>query len=237
MQDYTEKRLEDLRNMSTDEVAACKIRRTTSPRVKAMILKAREKIHENNKSGNSDSTTQQTPRKRLKDGDVLIMHKSNSLPQKIISAWTRSPYTHAAVYSHGKVYDSLSPMPGRKYSGGNINTLKEFAERDKGNTYDVFRPKDKEVAAEAARNIERHTLNTKGYSFANLVQAGLRDRFGHGITTNYDKNYKICSELVYDCFNGHIGNDASSSVTPARLARNKHLEKVDTLRLSIEELM
>jgi hypothetical protein len=231
MQDYTEKRLIDLRNMSTEEVAACKISRATSPRVKAMILQAREKM-----DGGNDKPKQTAPRK-LKDGDVLIMHKSNTIPQKIISAWTRSPYTHAAVYSKGKVYDSLSPMPGRKYSGGNINTLKDFAERDKGNTYDVFRPKDKEVATEAARNIERHTLNTKGYSFANLVQAGLRDRFGYGITTIYDKNHKICSELVYDCFNGHIGNDASSSVTPARLARNKHLEKVDTLRLSIETLL
>jgi len=236
MYDYTEKRLEALRNMSTEEAAACKIRRTTSPRVKAMILQAREKMYGNKESENSDSNPKQTPPKKLKDGDVLVMHKSNSIPQKIISAWTRSPYTHAAVYSHGKVYDSLSPMPGRKYSGGNINTLKEFAERDKGMTYDVFRPKDKIAAAEAARNVERHTLNTKGYSFANLIQAGLRDRFGHGITTNFDKNYKICSELVYDCFNGYIGNDASSSVTPGRLARNKHLEKVDTLRLSIEEL-
>jgi len=125
MYDYTEKRLEDLRNMPDEEVAASKIRRTTSPRVKAMILQAREKIHQNHKSDGGDSKPKQAPPKRLKDGDVLIMHKSNTIPQKIISAWTRSPYTHAAVYSKGKVYDSLSPMPGRKYSGGNINTLKE----------------------------------------------------------------------------------------------------------------
>jgi hypothetical protein len=204
---------------------------TTPLRVKAVILQAREKVQGGN------GTPKDAPSKKLKDGDVLIMHKSNTIPQKIISAWTRSPYTHAAVFSKGKVYDSLSPMPGRLYSGGNINTLQEFSERDKGITYDVFRPKDIKAAREAARNIERVTQDTKGYSFANLVQAGLRDRFGFGITTNYDKNYRICSELVYDAFNGLIGSDAASSVSPARLAKNKYLEKVDTLRLSIEELL
>jgi len=235
MQGYTERRLQELQNMSTEEVAACKIRKSTPPRVKAMILKAREKTHGGTTGGGSTQSKKSAP-KELKDGDVLMMHKSNTLPQKFISAWTRSPYTHAAVYAKGKVYDSLSPMPGRKYSGGNINTMKEFAERDKGIIYDVFRPKEKKAAREAVRNIERMTQDTKGYSFANLVQAGLRDRFGFGITTNYDKNYKICSELVYDAFNGLIGSDVSSSVTPARLAKNKFLEKVDTLRLSIEEL-
>ena len=231
MNNYTERRIQELQNMSTEEVAASKVRKSTPPRVKAIILQAREKV----KGGNGGKPKAGVPQK-LKDGDVLIMHKSNTLPQKFISAWTRSPYTHAAVYAKGKVYDSLSPMPGRKYSGGNINTMKEFAERDKGITYDVFRPKEKKAAREAVRNIERMTQDTKGYSFANLVQAGLRDRFGFGITTNYDKNYRICSELVHDAFNGFIGNDASSSITPARLARNKFLEKVDTLRLSIEEL-
>ena len=230
MQDYAEQRLQELRKMPPEEVAACRIRRTTSPRVKAVILQAREKVH-----GNSEQSKKSAP-KKLKDGDVLIMHKTNTLPQKIISAWTRSPYTHAALYSKGKVYDSLSPMPGRKYSGGNINTMKEFAERDKGITYDVFRPRDEQAACEAVRNIERMTLDTKGYSFGNLVQAGLRDRFGFGITTNFDKNFKICSELVYEAFNGMIGNEAASSITPARLSKNKHLEKVETLRLSIEEL-
>ncbi|MDR0327131.1 MAG: hypothetical protein LBI05_02420 [Planctomycetaceae bacterium] len=234
MIDYTEKRLEELRNMSTEEVAACKIRPSTPPRVKAVILQAREKMHGKG-SSNSKQSKKASP-KNLKDGDVLIMHKGNKLTQKIISAWTRSPYTHAALYSKGKVYDSLSPSSGKKYSGGNINTLKEFTERDKGHTYDVFRPKERKTAREAARNIERVTQETKGYSYGNLVQAGLRDRFGFGITTNYDRNYKICSELVYDAFNGLIGSDASSSVTPARLSRNKYLEKVDTLRLSIEEL-
>ena len=217
--------------MTPEEVAACKIRRTTSPRVKAIILQAREKVH----GGNSKQSKKSAP-KELKDGDVLLMQKTNTLPQKIISAWTRSPYTHAALYSKGKVYDSLSPMPGRKYSGGNINTLKEFAERDKGITYDVFRPRDKKAARESSRNIERMTLDTKGYSFGNLVQAALRDRFGFGITTNFDKNFKICSELVYEAFNGLIGNEAASSITPARLSKNKYLEKVETLRLSIEEL-
>jgi len=229
MNDYTERRLEELRTMSTEEVAASRIRKTTPPRVKAAILQAREKVNGGDKPKNM------LPPK-LKDGDVLIMHKTNSIPQKIISTWTRSPYTHAAVYSKGKVYDSLSPMPGRKYSGGNINTVEEFADRDKGITYDIFRPKDKKAAREAVRNIERMTQDTKGYSFANLVQAGLRDRFGFGMTTNYDKNYRICSELVHDAFNGFIGNDAGSSVSPGRLAKNKYLEKVDTLRLSVEEL-
>ena len=230
MQDYTEKRLEELRSMSTEEVAACKIRRSTPPRIKAIILQARDKMNGGN------GKPKDTPPKKLKDGDVLIMHKSNSLPQKIISAWTRSPYTHVALHSKGKIYDMLSPMPGRTNSGGNINTVKSFAERDKGITYDVFRPKDKKAAEEAADNIDRLTRETKGYSFSNMVQAGLRDRFGFGITANYDRNYKICSELVYDAFNGLIGNDVSSSVTPARLARNQNLEKVHTLRLSIEEL-
>ena len=231
MQDYTEKRLQELRNMSTEDVAACRIRRSTPPRVKTAILQAREKL-------NNDSSKQKnaTP-KNLKDGDVLLMRKTNTLPQKLISAWTRSPYTHVALHSKGKIYDMLSPMPGRTNAGGNINTVKSFAERDKGITYDVFRPKDKKAAEEAAENIDRLTRETKGYSFSNMVQAGLRDRFGFGITANYDRNYKICSELVYDAFNGKIGNDVASSVTPARLSRNRNLEKVDTLRLSIEEVM
>jgi hypothetical protein len=114
--------------------------------------------------------------------------------------------------------------------------LKDFADRDKGITYDVFRPKDKNAAREAARNVERITQQTKGYSQANAIQAGLRDRFGFGITTNYNKNYRICSELVYDAFNGLIGNDAGSSVSPGRLAKNKHLEKVHSLKLSLDEL-
>ena len=226
MHGYTERRLEELQNMSTEEVAACRIRKTTPPRVKAIILKAREKADDGNNKP-----------KDLKDGDVLLMRKTNTLPQKIISAWTRSPYTHVALHSKGKVYDMLSPMPGRTNSGGNINTVKSFTERDKGITYDVFRPKNKKAAEEAAENIDRLTRETKGYSFSNMVQAGLRDRFGFGITANYDRNYKICSELVYDAFNGLIGNDVSSSVTPARLARNRNLEKIHTLRLSIEKVM
>jgi hypothetical protein len=239
MHDYTEQRLEELRNMSTKDVAASKIRKTTPPRVKAMILQAREKTEDKKGHGGGDGEDKpkDAPPKKLKSGDVLLMHKRRTLPQRIISCVTGSPYTHAALVSKGKVYDALSPTLGRRYAGGNVNTLKEFAERDKGVTYDVFRPRDKEMAGEAARNAERLTLNTKGYSFANLVQAGMKDRFGYGITINYDKNYKICSELVYDCFNGYLGNDVSSSVTPGRLAKNQHLEKVDTLRLSIEELL
>ena len=110
-----EKRLQEFQTMSPEEVAACKIRKTTSPRVKAAILQAREKVH-----GSNSKQPKKTVVKELKDGDVLIMQKTKALPQKIISAWTRSPYTHAAVYSKGKVYDSLSPMPGRKYSATSI---------------------------------------------------------------------------------------------------------------------
>jgi hypothetical protein len=235
MHDYTEKRLQKLRNMSTEEVAACKVRASTPPRIKSIILQAREKMKDGD--GGDDGKAQNAPHTKLKNGDVLLMRNHGTFFQNLISGVTRSPYVHAAVYSKGKVYDSLNSTGGLKNKGGNINTFQNFAGRDKGITYDVFRPKDQKVADEAIRNVEHVTLNTKGYSNANAIQAGLRDRFGYGITTNYDKNYKICSELVYDCFNGHIGNDASSSVTPGRLARNKHLEKVDTLRLSIEELL
>ena len=140
MHDYTEKRLEELQNMSTEDVAACRIRRSTPPRVKAVILQAREKMN------GDGGQPKDTPPKKLKDGDVLLMRKTNTLPQKIISRWTRSPYTHVAMHSKGKIYDMLSPMPGRPNSGGNINTVKSFAERDKGITYDVFRPKDKKAA-------------------------------------------------------------------------------------------
>ena len=128
------------------------------------------------------------------------------------------------------------PVMLRKKPKKHSESIKNAGSNDYAITYDVYRPKDKNTAKEAVRNIERTTLNTKGYSTANAVQAGLRDRLGFGITTNYDKNYKICSELVYDCFNGLIGNDAVSSVSPGRLAKNRHLEKVHTLRLSIEEL-
>jgi hypothetical protein len=232
MNKYQERRLQELREMTTEEVAKCKIRAATPPRVKAVILRAREKTE----GGKSKKKPYSSPPKELKDGDVLLMRNSGTFWQNLISGVTKSPYTHAAVYAKGNVYDSLNATGGLKNKGGNINTFANFADRDEGLTYDVYRPKDKNTAKEAVRNIERTTLNTKGYSTANAVQAGLRDRLGFGITTNYDKNYKICSELVYDCFNGLIGNDAASSVSPGRLAKNRHLEKVHTLRLSIEEL-
>ena len=232
MDNYQERRLQELREMTTEEAARCRIRSSTPPRVKAVILQAREKVN-----GGSDK---RSVLKELKDGDVLLKRSSGSLFNRVISGVTSSPYTHAALYSHGKVYDSLGKAGRAERKdvslGGNINAVDDFMEREKGLIYDVFRPKEKEAAYEASRNVEQATLNTKGYSYANLVQAGLRDRFGFGFTTNYDKNYKICSELVYDCFNGRLGNDASSSVSPGRLARNQHLEKVNTLRLSIEEL-
>jgi len=85
--------------------------------------------------------------------------------------------------------------------------------------------KAKEVAAKKAKELA-----------AKAVQAGLRDRFGFGFTTNHSKNYRICSELVYDAFNGRIGSDVSSSVSPGRLAQNKHLEKTHTLKLSIDAI-
>jgi len=214
---YTERRLQELREMRMEEVANSRIRRSTSPRVKAAIIAAREKVRDGKPKG-------------LKDGDVLLKRNSGTPLNRIISGVSGSQHTHAALYSKGKIYDV------RKGDAGAANTLEDFAKRDKGITYDVYRPKDEEAAKEAVRNAWRVTSNTKGYSYGNLVQAGLRDRFGFGITTNYDKNFKICSELVYDCFNGRIGNDASSSVSPGRLAKNKHLEKVDSLKLSLDEL-
>ena len=237
MNTYTEKRLQELREMTTEEAARCKIRSSTPPRVKAVILRAREKMADGNDGGEKPHTS---PPKNLKDGDVLLKRSSGSITNKIITGVTRSPYTHAALYADGKVYDTLGKAGRAEREGvklgGNINTVREFFKREKGLTYDVFRPKDRKAAKEAARNAERATRETKGYSNASLVQAGLRDRFGFGITTNFNKNYRICSELVYDCFNGRIGNDVASSVSPGRLGKNQHLEKVDTLRLSIEEL-
>ena len=236
---YIERRLQKLREMSTEEVANCRIRRTTPPRVKAVILAAREKVQDDSTKAGKKIPKGSLP-KELKDGDVLLMRNRGTLVQNVIAGVTKSPYTHAALYSQGKVYDSLSPIgmgnSDKASGGGNINTFNDFAKRDEGITYDVYRPKDDNAASEAARNIDRMTAQTHGYSFSSLVQAGLRDRFGFGITTNYNKNYRICSELVYDAFNGLIGNDAGSSISPGRLAKNKHLEKVHALKLSIDEL-
>jgi hypothetical protein len=233
MSNYQEQRLQELRAMTTEEVAACKIRSTTPPRVKEMILRARRKA-------DSSAASRRLPPASLQDGDVLLKRSSGSVANRIISGFTGSPYTHAALYSKGKVYDSLGKIGSAERKnvkiGGNINSVDDFLEREKGLTYDVFRPKNKEAVREVRRNAERATRNTKGYSNASLVQAGLRDRFGFGITTNYDKNFKICSELVYDCFNGTIGNDVSSSVSPGRIAKNQNLEKVHTLRLSLERI-
>jgi len=242
MSDYTEKRLEELRVMSADDVAACKIRKTTPSRVKAMILRARETVgHPLRASDDAKKSKHSASKGLLKDGDVLLKHNAGTFFNRLISGVTGSPYTHAALYSNGKIFD-VRKFTGDKEKkallgqGADINTVDEFIHREKGLTYDVYRPKDKKTAEEAQRNVERMATATKGYSKANAVQAGLRDRFGYGLTMNFDKNYKICSELVYDCFNGLLGNDASSSVSPGRLAKNKNLEKVDTLRLSIEEL-
>ena len=225
MSAYTERRLQELREMTTEEVAQSTIRANTHPRVKAVILRAREKVGTDEKG-----TTKHSAPKELKDGDVLLKRNSGTSFNRVISGVSGSPHTHAALYSKGKVYDVVKGKPGIS------NPFDDFAKRDKGIVYDVYRPKDNEVAKEAVRNVERVTSNTKGYSYVNLVQAGLRDRFGFGITKNYSRNFKICSELVYDCFNGRIGNDVSSSVSPGRLAKNQHLEKVHTFRLSIEEL-
>jgi len=46
---------------------------------------------------------------------------------------------------------------------------------------------------------------------------------------------RLIEERIKTNNNGLIGNDASSSVSPGRLAKNKNLEKVHTLRLSNEE--
>jgi len=238
MNSYVDKRLEQFRGMSTEEVAATRIRTLTHPRVKAAILAARDKIQNGQpgkKAGGASNLS-----KGLKDGDVLLLRNKGTLAQNLIAGVTRSPYTHAAVYSRGKVYDSLSPagMGSSKGAtgGGNINTLEGFAERDAGSTYDVFRPKDRKAAREAARHIEKLTTETIGYSYGNAVQAGLRDRFGFGITTNHSKNFKICSELVYDCFNGAIGADHGQSVSPGRLAKNQNLERVHSLKLSLDDV-
>ena len=232
---YIENRLKELRGMSTEEVASRHIRATTPKRIRAVILAARKEMQEKKANPQADSF-EKAQKKKLKDGDVLLMRNHGTLMQNVIAGVTGSPYTHAAIYSNGKVFDSLNATEGKKTKGGNINTLADFAERDKGITYDVYRPKDEEAAQEVVRNIKRITKETKGYSNANAVQAGLRDRFGFGFTTNHSKNYRICSELVYDAFNGRIGSDVSSSVSPGRLAKNKHLEKTHTLKLSIDAI-
>jgi hypothetical protein len=227
---YVERRLQELRDMTTEAVAKRPIRSTTHPRIKEVILSARKRMSEHGES----------PAAKLKNGDVLLLHKHQSFFPKFISWVTRSPYVHAGVYNKGKVYDALSQSgirnPEKDRVGGNINSLDDFVQRDRGLTYDVYRPKDRKAAREAARNIERMTAETKGYAVSNAVQAGLRDRFGFAITTNHNKNYRICSELVYDCFNGTIGSDSGSTVSPGRLAKNPHLEKVHSLKLSLSAL-
>jgi len=224
---YVERRLNELNQMRVEDVAARPIRAHTHPRVKEKILAARAALahHEGKKT--------LTP--KLKDGDVLLLRKNNRGMSSLISKVTKSDYVHAGVYNKGKFYDSLSPLA--KKPGGNISTLDELAERDKGLTYDVFRPKDQSAAKEAARNIERMTNETTGYSISNAVQAGMRDRLGFGFGLNYKKNYRICSELVYDCFNGRIGSDSGASVSPGRLAVNPNLQKVHTLKLSLNDLI
>ena len=244
-QAYIERRVKELNTMSTEEIARRKIRATTPERIRKIILKARQEQREGGGSQGKNEKKQADAaaiKKKLKDGDVLLMRKHNTFMQNVIAGVTGSPYTHAAIYKNGKVYDTLN-IPGngkskcgKKSNGGNVNTVEGFMDRDRGIQYDVFRPNDEKAATEASRNIERITKETTGYSNANAVQAGMRDRLGFGFTTNYSKNYRICSELVHDAFNGKIGSDAGSSVSPGRLAKNKHLEKVDSLKLSLDTL-
>jgi len=133
-----------------------------------------EQEHEGTDSSNARQEKKAT-KTGLKDGDVLLMRKYNSPMQRVISAVTGSPYTHAAVYSDGNVYDSLQitnrakKRGDKKDRGGNINTFDEFVDRDRGITYDVFRAKEKQAAREAAKNIERITKSTVGYSNSNAV--------------------------------------------------------------------
>jgi hypothetical protein len=231
---YTERRLEELRNMPVDKVAQCKIRDTTPAPVKAVILAARKKFEV---SEASVKTSKQKKTNVLQDGDVLLMRNRGTLWDRTVSTATKSPYVHAALYSKGKVYDVVAPFKKNRVKTVNqVNTVDEFAKRDKGLMYDIFRPKDKKIAQKAAQNVEAKIQKIKGYSRSNAFQSGMRDRFGFGISTNFSKNYQICSELVYDCFDGLIGNDASSSVSPGRLGKNKHLEKVQSLKLSLDTL-
>ena len=143
MDTYTEKRLQELREMTTEEVAQCTIRSNTPPRVKAVILRAREKV------GESGGTKKHFATKELQDGDVLLKRSSGTSFNKMISGISGSHHTHAALYSKGKVYDVEKGKPGIS------NTFDDFAKRDKGITYDVYRPKDNEAAKEAVRNADR----------------------------------------------------------------------------------
>jgi hypothetical protein len=89
MNTYQERRLQELRKMTTEEAAGCKIRATTPPRVKAMILRAREKTE----GGKGKKKPHSSPPKDLKDGDVLLMRNNGTFWQNLISGVTRSPYT------------------------------------------------------------------------------------------------------------------------------------------------
>ena len=133
MNKYQERRLQELREMTTEEAARCKIRSSTPSRVKAVILRARRKMADWN---DGEEKLHTSPSKTLKDGDVLLKRSSGSMTNKIITGVTRSPYTHAALCTDGKVYDTLGKAGSAEREvvklGGNINTVDDFIKREKG---------------------------------------------------------------------------------------------------------
>ena len=70
MNKYQERRLQELREMTTEEVAGCKIRATTPPRVKAVILRAREKTE----NGKGKKKPHSSPPKDLPKAESSTQH-------------------------------------------------------------------------------------------------------------------------------------------------------------------
>jgi hypothetical protein len=99
----------------------------------------------------------------LKDGDVLLKRSSGSVANRIISGFTGSPYTHAALYSKGKVYDSL----------GKIGTAERKNVKIGGNIRLVAQPKNPYTLLGYGRNCSKITQTSQG-RFMSRVEKKLK---------------------------------------------------------------
>jgi hypothetical protein len=174
--------------------------------------------------------------KKLRDGDVLLQRNGGTGLQNLISGVSGSPYVHAAIYADGNVYDMLANN-GRGPAGAWQGNIDDLVKRDSGYTYDVYRPNNKTMITDVVKNLSNLMSETKGYSFSKAVSAGFLDRLGFNLPFMNDKSNRICSELVYDAFDGKLAPDAASNkvVSPGWLSKSPNLTPKFSLSFDYDE--
>jgi uncharacterized protein YycO len=156
-----------------------------------------------------------------KVGDVVLF-KGKSLTSKLISVFTNSPYTHAAIASG---CDDL--VVEADFGGVQINSI---AKKYKGIDYAVYRYLGEHRVTYDAYNYAKDKVGSK-YDYFGLVGIGLY-LFGINKFNVFDEKDKYwCSELVADSYlmaGADLPVDRRTwKVSPADFARmNDYFKKV-----------